>query len=85
MELGGHNLFITHFVESGLIGLLFFLMINLSLIKRTQKYSLYLTIPLFISGMSLAGHAISYYYACLALIFVIQQNERKNICTNSHL
>ena len=85
MELGGHNLFITHFVESGLIGLLFFLTINLSLIKRTQKYSLYLTIPLFISGMSLAGHAISYYYACLALIFVIQQNERKNICTDPHL
>lgn len=83
--IGAHNLFVTHLIESGVIGLLFFLSVNFSLIKHTRKNSLFLTIPLFISGMSLAGHAISFYYACLALIYVIQRNERKNISINSHL
>lgn len=85
MEIGGHNLFVIQFVESGLIGTILFLIANLTLIKPTQKYSLYLTIPLFISGFSLVGYAIPYYYSCLALIYVIQRNERKNICTHSHL
>ncbi|MFK8265480.1 hypothetical protein [Capnocytophaga cynodegmi] len=85
LGIGAHNLFVTHLVESGLIGLTFFLAINLILIRPTQKYSLYLTIPLFISGMSLVGHAISYYYACLALIYVLQFNERKNIGLNTNL
>ena len=83
--IGAHNLLVTHFIESGIIGLLFFLIVNFSLIKRTKKYSLFLTIPLFISGMSLAGHAISFYYACLALIYVIERNERKSISTDSYL
>ena len=83
--IGAHNLLVTHLIESGIIGLLFFLIVNFSLINKTKRYSLYLTIPLFISGMSLAGHAISYYYACLALIYVIERNERKDISTNTNL
>lgn len=83
--IGAHNILVTHLIESGLIGLLFFLMVNFFLVKATKKYSLFITIPLFISGMSLAGHALSFYYACLALIYVIERNERKSICTNSHL
>ena len=83
--IGAHNLLVTHLIESGIIGLLFFLIVNFSLINKTKRYSLYLTIPLFISGMSLAGHAISYYYACLALIYVIERNERKDISTNANL
>lgn len=83
--IGAHNLLVTHLIESGIIGLLFFLIVNFSLINKTKRYSLYLTIPLFISGMSLAGHAISYYYACLALIYVIERNERKDISTNTDL
>ena len=83
--MGAHNLLVTHFIESGIIGLIFFLIVNFSLIKRTKKYSLFLTIPLFISGMSLAGHAISFYYACLALIYVIERNERKSISTHTNL
>ena len=83
--VGAHNLLVTHLIESGIIGLLFFLIVNFSLINKTKRYSLYLTIPLFISGMSLAGHAISYYYACLALIYVIERNERKDISTNTNL
>lgn len=83
--IGAHNILVTHLMESGLIGLLFFLTVNFFLVKATKKYSLFITIPLFISGMSLAGHALSFYYACLALIYVIERNERKSICTNSHL
>ena len=49
--IGAHNLLVTHLIESGIIGLLFFLIVNFSLINKTKRYSLYLTIPLFISGM----------------------------------
>ena len=38
MEIGGHNLFVIQFVESGLIGTILFLIANLTLIKSTQKY-----------------------------------------------
>jgi len=74
--IGAHNLFITHFIESGIIGLLFFLYVNLVFVKVTNRLSLYVTIPLFISGMSLTGHAISYYYSCLALIYILRTNEK---------
>ena len=85
MKIGGHNLFVIQFVESGLIGLMFFLALSIFVLKPTGKYSLYLTMPLFISGFSLVGYAIPYYYACLALIYVLQKNERKNISTYTYL
>ena len=71
LGIGAHNLFLTHLLESGIIGLLLFLITNLMFISGSDRKSLYLTIPMFISGMSLSAHALTFYYTCLAIIYLL--------------
>lgn len=73
--VGAHNLFITYILESGIIGLFLFLLFQFYLIFKTKKESLYLTLPLFISGYSLVGHAIPFYYAGLAIIYYLSKHN----------
>jgi O-antigen ligase len=73
LGMGAHNLFVTHLVESGLVGLFLFLFFQLYLIYKSKRRTLYLTLPLFISGFSLVGHAIPYYYVSLAIIYSLSK------------
>lgn len=83
--IGAHNLVITHIIESGIIGLFFFLFVNIIFIKGSERKSLYVTIPLFVSGMSLTGHSISFYFACLAIIYTINKKDGQNISDNTYV
>lgn len=83
--IGAHNLFVTHLIESGIIGLLLFLIVNLMFIKGSNRYSLYLTFPLFISGFSLAGHALSFYYSCLVIIYILEKKNGENFSADAHV
>lgn len=75
LGIGAHNIFLTHLIESGIIGFIFFLITNLMFIKGSDRKSLYLTIPLFISGMSLSGHVLTFYYACLTILYLLSRNH----------
>lgn len=75
LGIGAHNLFITHFIESGVIGFLFFILVSVMFVRPSNKKSLYITVPFFISGFSLSGHAISYYYTCLVLVYLINKKS----------
>ena len=75
LGIGAHNLFLSHLIESGIIGLTLFLIVNMMFINGSDRKSLYLTIPLFISGMSLSGHALTFYYTCLAIIYLLSRNQ----------
>lgn len=85
LGIGSHNLFLTYIIESGFFGFLFFIVINMSFIKGSNMKSLYITIPLFISGMSLSGHAISYYYSCLAIIYILNKKNGINLSIDTNL
>ena len=72
--IGAHNIFLTYLIESGIFGFVLFLITNLMFIKGSNRKSLYLTIPLFISGMSLSGHVLTFYYTCLAILYILTRN-----------
>lgn len=71
LGIGAHNLFVTYLIESGIIGLFLFIFTQLYVAKKSGKESLYITIPLFVSGFSLVGHAIPYYFSSLAVIYIL--------------
>ena len=74
LGIAAHNIFITYLIESGIVGLVLFLIINLMFIKGSNRKSLYLTIPLFISGMSLSGHVLTFYYTCLTILYLLSRD-----------
>ena len=73
LGIGSHNIFLTYLIESGIIGLVLFLITNLMFVKGSNRKSLYLTLPLFISGMSLSGHVLTFYYTCLAVLYLLSR------------
>jgi hypothetical protein len=78
LGIGSHNIFLTYLIESGIIGLVLFLITNLMFVKGSNRKSLYLTLPLFISGMSLSGHVLTFYYTCLAVLYLLSRYPTEN-------
>ena len=74
LGIAAHNIFLTYLIESGIVGFVLFLITNLMFIKGSNRKSLYLTIPLFISGMSLSGHVLTFYYACMVILYFLSRN-----------
>ena len=81
LGIAAHNIFLTYLIESGIVGLVLFLFINLMFIKGTNRKSLYLTIPLFVSGMSLSGHVLTFYYTCLAILYLLSRDTPDQLLT----
>ena len=79
LGIAAHNIFLTYLIESGIVGFTLFLIINLMFIKGTNRKSLYLTIPLFISGMSLSGHVLTFYYTCLTILYLLCRSNPSNL------
>jgi len=77
LKIGAHNFFVTYLVESGLIGLVFVLIIwTYFLIKSKYKIGIVM-FPFILSGMSLASGAIPYLYVMFAIILVLESRKVK--------
>jgi hypothetical protein len=77
LEIGAHNFFVTYLVESGLIGLLFILLIwTYFLIKTKYKIGIVM-FPFLLNGMSMASGAIPYLYVIFAVILVLESRRYK--------
>lgn len=78
LEIGAHNFFVTYFVESGLIGLLFILIIWTYILIKTKYKAGIVMFPFLLNGMSFATGAIPYLYVIFAVILVLESRREKN-------
>lgn len=79
--LGGvsaHNIIEALLVETGIIGLFLFMMVQLKISKLSQHKADYIIFPFLLVGMSLFVNAAPYYYAILALIVTLEQRKCLN-------
>lgn len=72
----GHNFIILYLIEFGLVGLILFIFILLSIFNNTKTNFKYILVPYIIAGMSYAPYMIPYFFAIAAMIenFQIQKN-----------
>lgn len=73
--IGAHNIVIAYALESGIIGLIFFIMFTIMIAIKTNGKSLIITIPFFIAGMSLAGFTLPFLYIIYAMIYTLEMKE----------
>ena len=73
--IGAHNIVIAYALESGIIGLIFFIMFTVMIAIKTNGKSLIVTIPFLLAGMSLAGFTLPFLYIIYAMIYILE-NER---------
>lgn len=73
--IGAHNIVIAYTLESGIIGLIFFIMFTVMIAIKTNGKSLIITIPFLMAGMSLAGFTLPFLYIIYAMIYILE-NER---------
>lgn len=85
LGIGSHNLFITYFIECGILGLFFFLFINLFFLFKTNGKISYVLVPLFITGFSLSSHSIPYYFSIISIIYYINIYHGTYFSTNSSI
>lgn len=74
--IGAHNLFVTLTLETGLIGLVLFLVSIYFSIKKTKGKALYVIFPLFTMGFSFASLAMPFLYTFLAIIYSFENCDK---------
>lgn len=70
--MGAHNLLLTFIVESGALGVIVLLFFWFIILKSTNWRGIIVMLPFFVNGMSLAGHAIPWFYCMMAIICVLE-------------
>lgn len=71
LGIGSHNLLVTYLVDSGIIGLLFMLGIPIIYLWANRGNGWDIVLAFFFIGMSLAGHGVPFYYAQLAVVYLL--------------
>ncbi len=77
LEIGAHNFFVTYLVESGIIGLLFILIIWVYILIKTQYKAGIVMFPFLLNGMSMASGAIPYLYVMFAIVLVLESRRKR--------
>jgi O-antigen ligase len=67
--IGAHNLFVTLLIETGLLGLLLFLINSYFIIKKTKGKALYILLPFYTMGFSVVS--IAFPYLMIQLVIII--------------
>lgn len=74
LGIASHNIFVTYIVESGMIGLTLFIILNILICIKTRGAACIIMFPFLFNGLSLAGHAVTYLYAIYAVIYALNRN-----------
>lgn len=82
LNIGSHNFIVTYLVESGIIGLFLILYFHFLFLKEYNFWAWDVVLVFFITGMSLVGHAVPFYYSQLALLVLMYKNK---ITTNEKI
>jgi len=77
-----HNLFITYYVETGIIGLCIFLGFMLSVLRSTRWRAIYLILFLSIIGFSFVPYAIPYLFVVFALMSILERRKFRKVTEN---
>ncbi|HHA3590526.1 TPA: hypothetical protein ACODK8_004753, partial [Salmonella enterica subsp. salamae serovar 21:z10:z6] len=72
--IGPHNIYIALFIETGLIGLILYLLIFIYIYIK-YKISRLIILPIMIMGLSFSPIALPYFYVALSWLMYL---ERKN-------
>ncbi|EDV6630823.1 O-antigen ligase family protein, partial [Salmonella enterica subsp. enterica serovar Minnesota] len=72
--IGPHNIYIALFIETGLIGLILYLLIFIYIYIK-YKFSRLIILPIMIMGLSFSPIALPYFYVALSWLMYL---ERKN-------
>ncbi|MDA1777446.1 hypothetical protein PDL16_10050 [Bacillus cereus group sp. BY9-3LC] len=75
LQIGAHNFIVTYLIESGVIGLFLLLLLWWKILRSTKFKAGIIMIPFLVSGMSLAGHAITYLYCIFAIIYILEKRK----------
>lgn len=78
LGIGSHNLLVTYLVDAGIIGLLLMLGFQIYYLIQTKGQGWDVILVFFVTGMSLAGHGVPFYYAQLAVIMLLSLKSFKN-------
>jgi hypothetical protein len=74
MEVYAHSYFIIFLIESGIIGLIFMILLFLQFIVVTKKKALYVLIPFLITTLSSSITFIPFFYVVMALIYLEEKD-----------
>jgi O-antigen ligase len=80
-----HNIFLLYFLETGLIGLILWLLSMTLILIKTNWKGLMILFPFLIAAQSAVGYGTHYLYAALAIIYLLNnksKNEQDNILCN---
>ncbi|MBM3176603.1 MAG: O-antigen ligase family protein [Bacteroidetes bacterium] len=78
-ELGiyAHNIFLVYFMETGIIGLMLWIILQVHLITSSKFSVLILMVPFFVATLSASATFMPYLYTAVALIYLWNRgNER---------
>jgi hypothetical protein len=75
LGIGAHNLLVTFLVETGIIGLIVFLAINLYWYSILKKGWLVVVFPFLLASMSLGTTAIPYLFTLVTMAILIKRNK----------
>lgn len=73
--IGAHNILVAYILESGLIGLILFMIFNIMIAIQTKGKALIVMIPFLTAGMSLAGFTLPFLYIIYSMIYTLE-NEK---------
>ncbi|GAA3535759.1 hypothetical protein GCM10022394_14230 [Zobellella aerophila] len=65
--IGSHNILITFLIETGVVGFVFFVSINVFLMFKLKSDFLIIALPFMISSLSLGSTAIPYYFSLVSI------------------
>lgn len=84
LGIGAHNLLVTFLVETGIIGLIVFLVMNLYWYSILKRGWLIVVFPFLLASMSLGTTAIPYLFTLVTMAILIKRNtlivENSNRC-----
>lgn len=73
--MGAHNVFVSLFIEAGVIGLALFLIANVIFLLKLRRYFFVVCFPFLFSSASLGSTAIPYFYTLSAVCILIKKNR----------
>lgn len=84
--MGSHNIIVSYFVESGVIGLIIFTVLLISMFYQAGKNSAIIIFPFMLNALSLSSHAIPYFYCYIAIIIFLKRVTKGMIvnCENTN-
>lgn len=86
LVISGHNYISQVIVEFGLIIFILQMVLFFSSLIYTKGKSFYIILPYFVAGLSMAPINIPYFYAMIAMIILIEENNNGfNFCNNACL